>query len=222
MDESYYPPRLSSFFVLLLSATIFLSSIIFLFYNPVPPKTLNSSPVWNTYTNNLLGYSIQYPPHLEIHSSYPSGFYDDGTKVDLSQTPNIFLFSDQTYIAFKQESMIHNAKTFADSANHWRQYYMSSTAELGNTKAEVVKEEKFEIAGVEGIKNTISYQFENTLKPRTAVWIYVPISSENLLSIKYELDGSNPKEHEIYDHILSTFRFIDPSEASVKEDEFSK
>src|SRR3989344_7604206 len=171
---------------------------------------------WAIYTNYFLGYSIKYPGGWEIHSVYPNDEYDDGEKVDLSNTHSISLTSPdyKLGISFKEEQNMNNRYSFEENAREWRIYYMSSTAELANAQTEIIKEEGFKIDGRDAIKNTIPYQFEDMERPGTAIWMYIPLSGKHLLSVKYYSENSDEKELELYNEILSTFQFLNKNEAS--------
>jgi hypothetical protein len=72
MNESYFPPRLSGFFILLLSFVIFLSATILFLINQKSTNQITTTG-WLTYTNSLANFSIQYPPHLTMYKTDLSG-----------------------------------------------------------------------------------------------------------------------------------------------------
>lgn len=180
----------------------------------IPSKqTDNSSPTpeWKTYTNDFLGYAFNYPYSWEVHSIYPNDTYKDGSnqKINLNQTPNITLSDDNHYIKFSEENYQYKNKDFKANAEQWLTYYLSSTSELGDSNPKVISEGKYVVGGSSGIRYEISYQKENLEKPGTAVWIYLPLDEQHLLSIKYASENSDKSELNEYTKIISTFKFLD-------------
>jgi hypothetical protein len=175
-------------------------------YNP--KINIQTKTKWHTYSNTYMGYSINYESGWQIHSVYPDDKYMDGKQVDITTTPNVYLLSSsyKQSIALKEELTDQN-KTFEENVDYWLNYYLSSTAELGNAHTDIIDVENYEIQGRKIIKNTISYKFDDTNDTGTAVWIYVPVSEKHLLSIKYSSDDSDKNELNHYSEIVSTLRF---------------
>ncbi len=163
---------------------------------------------WETYSNTFMGYTINYPIGWQIHSVYPNDKYMDGSQVDLTSMPTVYLTSNsqQQNIALKEE-LTYPDKTFEENADFWLNYYMSSTAELGNAHTEIIKDENYEVQDKKIIKKTISYKFDDSTEYGTAVWIYIPLSDKHLLSVKYSSENSDVNELKYYDEIVSTLKF---------------
>lgn len=184
----------------------------------IPNQKTNTqtAPDWKSYTNNFLGYTFDYPPDWEVHSIYYNDIYEDGSnqKVDLSQTPYIELSKDDnSFINFKEESYQYKDRGFKENAEQWLTYYLSSTAELGNSSPEVISEDKYAVGDAVGTRYEISYQYQGLGKPSTAVWIYLPLEDKHLLSIKYSSEKSDQSELDEYAKIISTLKFTDNQHA---------
>jgi len=81
--ESYYPPRLSGFFVLLLISVVLISTTTILFLKPSVrrPAVISPSPTpintstWNTYNQKQNGFEFKYPASWENSDSRDSNNY---------------------------------------------------------------------------------------------------------------------------------------------------
>lgn len=162
------------------------------------------------YTNYYMGYVIGLTPEWVPFSSYPGHRYGDGVYEDISTTPSIsFLNSNKDlYIEISEEAMLGGKRTFEDSANHWKEYYMGSSYQWGDFERAVIKEEDYVIENKNAKKITIKFTHPTNATEGIAIWIYVPISNKHLLSIKYASKDSNQMDLELMQGIVDSMKFF--------------
>ena len=149
------------------------------FINPYHNYSIKLSEGWSAYISNTeTGVSSVAYVNYTGYNDYEGGFRIG--------TENLY-----KYLSFKK------------NAEEWRNYYMSSTAELGNFRPQVINEEVYNSEGRSGLKYKISYLMDN--KKGEAYWIFLPLSDDKLLYIKY--GSTNPELLKKFDQILSTFQF---------------
>lgn len=157
---------------------------------------------WDIYTNNYIGFSVMYPNCWEIHSSQ--------YETDLDKLSYFIISSDDVKLSinFDQQDYQYQNDTFNKNAQHWLTYYLSSTAYFGNSKKLEIESKNIKVDGVDAIKKIISYQFEHMKNPGISHWIYIPLKQEGkLLWVYYYSENANEEEIELYEKILSTFKF---------------
>ncbi len=157
-----------------------------------------SEEIYGTFVNPYLGYSLQLPKNwyayiANIEAGIESTSYINSPKLSGGT------FSIGTENLYKH-------LTFEENVNEWYNYYSSSTSGLGNFKTEVT-ENKIDIDTKKGIRYDIYYLVNGV--PNKATWIYLPYSSEKLISIKYS--SSDTALFDQYNQVFLTLTFLDRS-----------
>jgi hypothetical protein len=222
MEESYYPPRLSSFFIFLLSSVIFLSSTLLFLLNQ---KTLNTNtprssvvmitPIpsaWKAYTNTTYTYTIQYPSDWTVDTN------SSNSAIVTLQGPTESIIIDPTNTAKISEPI----KDWIQKSNQElekdpnRPSFSSPMFIVPYHNELKIKEMPVAIDNSFFGSGGTSYIFSHnhTIFYISSSYFYEDQSTESTPSTV------DTAKSQLINQILSTFRFIDPSEASAKGDEF--
>jgi hypothetical protein len=149
---------------------------------------------WKTYTNTYHDYSIRIPAGWKyeiINEAYGTSSHavinspDSSASMIIGTSPN-------------------DKVDFKSSAQHWMEFYKSSTSSLGNYSPELKSVTSVSKSGKEGLQYIIDLDEDG--KPSTAVWTYFPLNSQSLLKISFQSHDSTTLEQ--FFQILSTFEFI--------------
>lgn len=161
----------------------------------ISPKAVTSSSpaadtsIWKIYTNTKYGFSLKYPPTYVLVDSEPESTCiassQDKLNDNLSQGVCININPADLYTSYEQASaiLIHN-------------YEKENTGEIPQQKIE----EPDKITVTKGPYSLPEAKLENVYE-RTTYWKY----KSGAMSAGYR--NVNKNEADIYDQILSTFKF---------------
>jgi hypothetical protein len=158
---------------------------------PIPPIPAD----WKTYTNTKLGYIIKFPKDWY--------FYEDMNMVSNKklqpeqtvspETQDKEFFGIKITIFDKEQSL--SLDKWIDSGVWW------PATEIAMEHPQPLFRETINLAGIEGKR--LEYGTEQA----SAVYVFLEKEKSKVYQINSQLDS--PGERDIFDQILSTFRFTD-------------
>ncbi|OGM74006.1 hypothetical protein A3H21_04845 [Candidatus Woesebacteria bacterium RIFCSPLOWO2_12_FULL_42_8] len=176
------------------------------FRRPRPsPDTITASPKptanWKTYTNSSYGYSVEYPPMLEFNNEIQSLNRD---KLAIFQFSNNGNSSNNIFITVSEsqsdKDRLIEARENYQTMEKLKKEYASYSEQIESSFPFTIK--------IVTVDQTEAYQV--TTDTENTRGISTLIDKNNLLyDISLQTDNISVEFEEVYDQILSTFRFLE-------------
>lgn len=160
---------------------------------PIPKPTQESPENWKTYTNERDGYSLKYPPSWSKNLESPDYFWK-GIKSNFKGASISVFVADAKRGTLADEFRYRTYEHYQANPEAWAPVPYEEISEPEYSK--LANEEALRYHGIESYRGN----FIGTLAMRGG--------KTYIVTVTYE-DGRKKEFEEIYNQILSTFRFLD-------------